>query len=509
MKELENSSEAAGVSKSVLMENAGAAVAMLVAEKMGYIDLEGGATILCGEKNNAGDGFCAALNINEMGIPVTVILLCGEPATGIAYDRYEQVLNTPGITVFLPHNDISSIFSVLSHSGVIIDAVFGTGFKPERGLPETVRICFDYVKHTTALKIAVDLPSGGDALTGECDVNTFKADYTVTFAFPKTGMGISPLQTLCGEIITADIGVPKSCISKLPIVDDVSPDFKKIFHKRKIDSYKYDFGRVLCIMGSSRMSGAAQKAVKSAFRSGCGLITLASSKEVIDRIGGHIPQSMFYPLSSDKNGFITSAGVPVLLKSGYDVVAVGCGMGVTAETQKVVSDILKSDIPVKIIDADGINALSENIELLKEAKGTICLTPHAAELARLCGVTASEAAADRSLFAAKLAREYGVYVLAKGVPNFIASPDGSIGRLFAGNPALAKGGSGDCLAGILAGIFAGNKKTDATAAEIITGAVALHGLAADIARDKFTEISADSGDVIDSIHLALIKVLKG
>jgi NAD(P)H-hydrate epimerase len=271
--------------------------------------------------------------------------------------------------------------------------------------------------------------------------------------------------------------------------------------KRDENAYKNMFGRVVNFAGCFNMSGAAQLSTAAVLKSGAGLTTLASTKDVINRIGGFLPEAMFFPLEADQNGAFSGvdADNAVDFCKNADVLLFGCGVSQSGGAAVLLEKILKSDVPVKIIDADGINLLARNIQLLKEAKGTTVLTPHQGELERLCEQSIADPE-SRKKAAARFAAKNGVIVLSKGVPTFVCAMSSS--RIFAGNPGLAKGGSGDVLAGIAAAFCA---KEENTVAALKTAA-AVHGKAADLARDKFGETGMTAGDVVSFIPEAIMRI---
>jgi NAD(P)H-hydrate epimerase len=270
--------------------------------------------------------------------------------------------------------------------------------------------------------------------------------------------------------------------------------------KRAKDAYKNQFGRVVVIAGSFNMSGAAELATAAVLRSGAGLTVLASTRDVINRVGGFIPEAMFTPLEAAEDGFFSGGDadkIPEIL-NGADAVLFGNGVGTGTGAEKILRAVIDTDVPIKIIDADGINLIARDIQLLKEAKGTTVLTPHQGELERLIG----EKFTNRSEVASRIYNNYGAVVVAKGVPTYICEK--SVTAVNAGNPGLAKGGSGDVLAGIIAAFSA------ATAAENIPEAlktaVMVHGKAADLAATKFGETSMLSGDVVSAIPEAIMRI---
>jgi NAD(P)H-hydrate epimerase len=523
MRDIENLSEEQGVSKAALMENVGGAVCLFIMQEIyPNLDLSDGICILCGSGNNGGDGLAAAFCLAETGLPVHVIMTDGNPKTELSAAWLEKVKSTPEIHLLADNISLSEIYQIIARSPLIIDCIFGTGYNAKKPAPPHIKMLLDFVKKSAAVKIAVDIPSLADAFSGEYDIG-INYSYTLSLGFDKIGLSQAPLSEYTGEIKTLDIGIPKSANPETNAgIDTLKWSPENIFAERKPDSHKGDYGRVLLIAGSSRYSGAAHLAALSAIKCGAGLITLASTKEVCDRIAPAIPELMYYPLPADKNGTIGISAVKELSSviEKYDVVAFGCGIGESPAAASLAEMIITRKIAVKIFDADGIKALLPVIELLRNSVGEIIITPHAGELAALYNTTIAEANNNRLDYARSFAFEHSVTVIAKGVPNVISDKNGGAKLLFAGNPGLSRGGSGDCLTGILAGLAANRKSTFSDLSEntenkdfasltsdtlsLAIDAVGLHGAAADIAVCKKTVHCMSICDVINSIPEVII-----
>ncbi len=497
MKTIEENSEKNGVSCRSLMTNAGGALTMLIYKISEDRDISSGVVFICGSGNNGGDGFVSAKELAENGIPVTVVLACGDPATELSAQAYCELSDVKKADVLNLNDNIDKVFERFKTASVIVDAVFGTGF--HGFLPPQIKACFSYAQRCEAVIVAADIPSGGDCLSGKVSEGTLKCSYTVTFGFTKIGMLADPLAEYCGEIITADIGFTDKCcenIEYLPTGFD-SKQAMQLVPKRDDFSHKGDFGKLLNIAGSAKFSGAAALSTEAALRSGAGLVTLAASERVITRIAPLISEATFLPLSEDKDGSYTESSAAAIAKEcdGKSAVAVGCGLTVTKGTAAIVEKVIKKAACPIILDADGINCTADNINIFKDAKNKLIITPHAGELARLTGVPADEAVSDRLTLAVNLAREYGVIVVAKGVPTIVAGC-GKAYVIKAGNPGLARGGSGDVLTGIIAAFCAqGFDPVEAAAA-----AVYVHGAAADLAADELSETGMLPSDVIKKLH---------
>ena len=496
MKTIEAAAVEAGISYLELMENAGSKVTEFILNLMSYADFSGGIVILAGGGNNGGDGFVIARNLADAGKAVAVIIADKEPSTDLSAYEYCELSGHSGVTVLNLNDNIETIFSLFSSAGIIVDAVFGTGFHGE--LPPSVKACFSFVSRCPAKKLAVDVPSGGNCLSGEVADGTIKADFTVTLACKKTGMELYPLKEYCGQIYTEDIGIPEECFSSVGcLLEDA--DFsavKALIPKRKSDSHKGSFGKLLNISGSRCMSGAAALSTLAALRSGAGIVKLASTETVINRLASSIFEAVYLPLKETCDGSISADNSDILDKEikNYSAVSIGCGLSCTADTKKITENILtRAECPI-ILDADGINCIAGNIDIIKNTKNKLIITPHAGELGRLLGISAKEAAADRLSAAVKLSSIYKIVVVAKGVPTFVVG-DGKAYLCRTGNPGLSRGGSGDVLTGIIAGfVTQGIPPIEAALAGVL-----VHGHSADRLKDKTSMLGMLPTDVINEL----------
>lgn len=545
MKRIELRSEELGVSRAELMENAGTALAELIDEHC-HEAVPGqpedkSIVFLAGSGNNGGDCFAAASRLVYRGYGVTVINFCGKPQTELALAAFER-LPKERITIVTAYrsesvkaaieaaeidymtlsqeNDLSLltgkkeltplerimleekkradyIYETLEKADVIADGVFGTGF---HGQLDTELASFLSAEYS-AYKIAVDVPSGGNCMTGEVSEGSFSADETLAFGALKTGMTQYPLKSLCGKISVADIGIPPEAYNisseerAYTLLDkDELRGFPRI---RRPDSHKGSFGRVLCITGSSCMRGAAALSALGAMRSGAGLVCVASCEKCIDSVSVLVPEATFLPLECDDYGCILFDCNKRLIESELaksDAVLIGCGLGVTPDTAEIVRFVTENANCPIIIDADGINCIASDIDILLKKKTDLILTPHPGEMARLCGCTAGEVNRARFSTAAGFAEKYGVTVVLKGAGTVIAGVhDSSVNRT--GNPGMSKGGSGDVLAGITAS-FAAQGYTAYDAARF---AAYIHGLAGDIAAEKLGHEAMLPRDIIEAL----------
>lgn len=282
-------------------------------------------------------------------------------------------------------------------------------------------------------------------------------------------------------------------------------DICRIFPKRHADSHKGDFGRLLCIIGSLRMPGAAAMASYAALRSGVGLLTTATAAQNIPSLSSHCFESMYIPLKTDSDGFITWSGNDNILTEAVkksDAVLIGCGLGVTSETVILTKNIIQLTKGTLIIDADGLNAMRDNINIIAEREGNTILTPHPGEMARLLNVSTQSVQSDRkyAIYNAMQLFPHAVIVL-KGKGTIVGHKK-SIYLNNTGNPGMSRGGSGDVLAGMTAA-FSAQGLVPLSAA---MAGVYIHGLAGDIAAHKFSQQAMLPRDIIECIPDVFIKI---
>lgn len=500
MRTIEENSERNGISRHTLMQNAGGALTMFIYKISQEDDLSSGVVFICGDGNNGGDGFVAAKSLAEHGIPVTVVLACGDPSTELAAKSYCELSGVKGADVLNLNDNIDKIFERFANAAIIVDAVFGTGFHGY--LPPQIKACFSYAERCSAIKIAADVPSGGDCLRGTVAEGTMKCAYTIAFGFKKAGMLSQPLSDYCGEIIVEDIGITESCCENVEYIPMLfsEEEANTVIKKREKNVHKGDFGRLLNVAGSVKMSGAAQLSTSAALRSGVGLVTLAAPETVITRIASAIPEATYLPLSAAVKDMKSNADEVIKECENKTAVAIGCGLSVTNGTKLITEKVIKEAACPIILDADGINCIADIIDIIRDTKNKLIITPHAGELARISGTSIEDTVSDRLTLAVNISREYGAIVVAKGVPTFVVG-DGMVYVIPAGNPGLARGGSGDVLTGIIAAFCAqGIEPLMAAACGVV-----VHGLAADYVADALSQTGMLPTDVVNKLPFVFKK----
>jgi len=487
-----------GIPSLELMRAASAAVAAIARERFPRARR---VTVLCGRGNNGGDGMTAARMLADAGLEVTTLLL-GAPS-GLKGDAAQAWLELSSPAHGLIHI-VTSAEELARHTGaleadLIVDAVVGTGFKPP--LKGLALAALEWVKVSRAPILAVDLPSGwpADATSAAVSGPVFPADAVITFTAPKPAHVFGQLTRAWDQpIVVAPIGSPEGAIVSALKLDWAGSAVELVQAPRAAGANKGNFGHVLVVGGSVGRSGAPAMAALGALRAGAGLVTAAVPAPMLAMVAAVAPELMTLPLKANAVGQIAAenlaTGVLTGLAAGKTVLAIGPGLGQAAETVKFATGLLSATRIPAVIDADALNILAAKPTLLaKLAKGrTLVLTPHPGEMARLTGITVAEVQANRLEAARGFAQRLGVTLVLKGARTLIAHPDGRVAVNTTGNPGMAKGGSGDLLTGVIAGLLA---QYPAEAARAVEAAVYLHGLAADLAlqdADEHTLLATDS-----------------
>jgi len=494
MREMESIALDSGISALRLMENAGSAAARCIRETLPVAGKR--CTVICGHGNNGGDGFVVARRLLESNAQVTVLMACGSPGTTESADMFERLSSLRPVIIDASQTQRSII--AIKSSDIIVDAVFGTGFR-EAVIEPRLTDLFEAINNSGAEIFSLDMPSGANADTGEISGACIKACCTVTFGAPKTGQFVFPAATFCGRIATVGIGLPESSFTlhnlsvELPDKDLIAG----MLPKRAIDSNKGNYGNVLCLCGSLGMAGAAYLAAMGALRCGAGIVTLGVPQSVYLPIASKLNECLVYPLAATPAGSFAYSNLEAIqeMAKKTSVMLLGCGLSLNEETKSLVRDIVGSLSCPIILDADGINAFEGHIDLLRTSKAELILTPHPGEMSRLCGKPIAEIQRNRLDTAREFAKEYGVTLVLKGANTVVAAKDGRAFINPTGNPGMAKGGSGDILAGMTAALTAqGIEPVKAACC-----AVFIHGLAGDLCAEKLSQYGMLPSDMLMEI----------
>jgi len=465
-----------GVPLTALMENAGAAVARFCQREHPAARR---VVAICGKGNNGGDGLVAARLLAAAGVRVVVLLVGredevrGEAALALARLRAEAV----GVAVreLVDKASLVDALELIAAADLIVDALVGTGFKPPlRGLGVALR---EAVAASKAVVVAVDLPSGWDADSMEIAAEgAFRADAVVTFTAPKLAHVFGHLTQ--GPVVVAEIGSPVEEIQSAGGLSWTGAAKAIAEAPRAVDANKGRFGHVAIVGGSYGMAGAAAMASMAALRAGAGLVTAVVPRSILTMVATIAPELMVRQVeeSGVENGFSVAALRLEGLLKGATVVGIGPGLGQAVATGEFVRGLVAECRLAMVVDADALNAFAGRSELLNGEGRTLVLTPHPGEMARLVGLTIAEVEADRIGLARRFATEHRLTLVLKGWRTLVAHPDGRVAVNTSGNPAMAKGGSGDILTGMVSAMLA---QFPGDVARAVEAAVYLHGLAGD------------------------------
>lgn len=502
MRALERMAEEAGVPTSELMENAGLAVAQEVWMLLGSLD-ERKILVLCGPGNNGGDGLVAARHLYEWGAQVAVYLVGSRsPDDPNLAQLVERDIPTPTAD---EDDGFETLEGLLGAAECIVDALLGTGrSRPIEGdLAEVMtRLAAARERMLKPRLVAVDLPTGVDADTGAADPLAVKADLTVALGLPKVGLYTGVGADFVGRIQDVEIGIPAALSASMPLEMLDRSWAKKALPRRPADANKGTFGRVVAVVGSRRFVGAARLAGMAAYRSGAGYVTLAVPEAIYPFLAAAASETTFLPLSDEK-GALSVAGAAEAAADLHkgDTLLLGCGLG--AGTDEAVRALLTNPalagLHGVVIDGDALNALSRWDRWWEAVRLSAVLTPHPGEMARLCGCTVAEVQARRMPLAEEKAKEWGVAIALKGAGSVIAAPDGRSWLAPFANAAMATAGTGDVLAGAIAGFLAQGLEPAMAAA----CGVYIHGMAGDEARKTLGPAGMLAGDLLIEIPRAI------
>jgi len=499
-REVDRSAEAAGASSEVLMESAGRSAAEVILERADFKR----PLVVVGRGGNGGDALVVARHLFESGADVTALALCRpedlSPPTALMARRLEEV--APGRLRFLA-KDLGPLEELLPECDGVIDGLFGSGLdRPLAGRDaEAAALINEAGRETVSLDLPSGLPSDQGTLLGEA----VEADLTIAIEFLKPAHLLFPARSFCGEIAVARVAYPAEVLERLVPLARVltQTGAAALLPTRRPDGHKGTFGHVLVVAGSRGMSGAAILCARGALRVGAGLVTIACPASIQPIVATALPEALTLGLPEEAGG--VGSGAADALRPALEaasVLAIGPGLGRSQAASELVGAILeRSNVPL-VLDADALFALASHRDWLKRAAGRAVLTPHPGEMARLVDRSIDEIDAHRIETARRFAQEHGVVLLLKGRPTAIGLPDGEVFLNETGNTGLAKGGSGDVLAGLIAGLLA-NGASPADAAAL--GAY-VHGATADLLAREIPERSMLPSDLVEALPLALAEI---
>ncbi|MBQ1555485.1 MAG: NAD(P)H-hydrate epimerase, partial [Clostridia bacterium] len=384
--------EQGGIEHIKLMENAGTAAFRFINERLSVNNKS--VAVVCGRGNNGGDGFAVARKMLDGGAKVRIMLALGQPTTEDAYRLLAESERAGIKTISYVENDgdRQDFAKTIEAADIIVDAIFGVGFHGT--VSEGLKNVIDMINNARGTVVSIDVPSGVDSDSGEVAGPCVRADYTVTFTTMKPGHVIYPAVDYCGHVHVALIGIDERMVQEQEH-HITTIDYQRVrssFPLRSNNTHKGTFGRLLCICGSVGMAGSATFAGKAAVMSGVGMVEMAVPRDIYPIVAGNLVDPIYVLLRSTSEGTISSESLPLILEKmkAATAVMIGSGMGRGDDVRTVVEQVIRHcEVPL-IIDADGLNAIKDDLGVLSEAKAPIVMTPHPGEMARLVGKTNDE-----------------------------------------------------------------------------------------------------------------------
>lgn len=501
MRELDRKAiETYGIASLDLMEHAGEGVVRVIQKYF-----PGGhqrAVILVGRGNNGGDALVVARLLCQTFWNVSVWLMTlPRRLSPDAKKNWDRLQSHPfEYQVLSSENDMRMLIQNLTTTHLLVDGLFGTGLsKPLTGL---VKKLVDEVNRAGRPLVSIDLPSGLHADSGEILGTALRAHHTVTLGLPKRGLFFAKGPTLAGRVHVVDIGIPSAEIKKMKTNEHLitAEDVVAAFPARPRAMHKGQAGHVLTLAGGRLMLGAGYLASRAALRIGAGLVSYALPDKACEKFDARDPEIIPAPLPDDGSAFLHPVGVDEALQltRGKQAVAIGPGIGQSRDTAAFVEKFLSHVALPTVIDADALNCIAHHLDVLVKSHGVFVLTPHPGEMARLTGKKISSDPDIRAETARQFAKKWKAIVVLKGAGTVVGTPDGQVWINPTGNPGMATAGSGDALAGVIAGLLA--QGVDPVCASI--AGVFVHGLAGDLAAESIGSVGITASDVIDHLPRA-------
>ncbi len=505
MQQAERDSARFNISLGQLMENAGKAVAEEIRASAGNLQAQN-ILVLVGPGNNGGDGLVAARHLYDWGTGRVKVYLCGKrPADDVHLEEIKQRgLHYREIEA---DTNLNKLNEWISEATIVLDSVFGTG--KSRGISglyaQTLNSLKDAKNKRPDLRvIALDLPSGLDADTGAVDPATPFADQTITLGFPKIGLFNLPGAERAGKITIVDIGIPAQLADSINIEMLTPGMIKSTLPRRTLVSHKGTYGKVLALVGSQNYQGAAYLACSGSIRVGAGLTSLAVAHHILPVLASKLTEVTYLPLPESAPGIASADSIKSLrvVIPQYSVLLTGCGIGQSQTVVELLKTLLTDpqvELPPVVLDADGLAILSRIPNWTNLFKANAVLTPHAGEMARLLGTSIDAVQGNRLALAREAAARWHKVVVLKGAYTVIASPDGKVRVSPFANPGLASAGTGDVLAGAIAGMLAQGLSLFNAA----SCGVYVHGLAGEMVKAEMGDAGMLASDLLPVLPKAI------
>lgn len=483
-----------GIKDELLMENAGGAVYSVILNEYGIKDKK--FVVISGIGNNGGDGFVVARKIHSNGGAVKVFILGDKKKfKGAAKLNLDIVSRLP-----IDTRQIESIRSIkrdITHADAVVDAIFGTGLT--RAVKGRYGKVIELINESGKTVFSVDIPSGVHGDTGLVMGRSVKADYTVTFGLPKIGNMLFPGNELCGKLFVTHISFPPSIYEthsmKIAVNDPLT------LPARDKKGHKGDFGEVLFIAGAAGYFGAPYFAALSFLKAGGGYSRLAAPASITPFIANKGSEIVFVPQKETPAGSISLENITGLLKLSekMDMVVLGPGLSLDKETRKLTMELTKGVNKPLLLDGDGITALCDDLDIIRQRKAETILTPHMGEMSRITGMNVVEIEGSKIETLQRTAKDLHSVLVLKGAHSLIGYPNEQVYINMTGNSGMATAGSGDVLTGTIAAMFG----LGCSVPDAVRKGVFIHGFSGDLAAEKNGEDGLTAQDILDNLPLAM------
>lgn len=457
VRQIEAAADRRGLSYAQMMQHAGAAACNLLLDRVA-VGQSTRVLFLIGKGNNGGDGLVMARQLADTsGASIHLFLLEARPADDKIFSA--AIAARLPWTVAADDEADSALREQAGKADVIVDALLGIGGRPplRPKLKKILKTVREATRESQPFVLAIDCPSGSDCDSGEIDEAALPANATISFIAAKPGLLTFPAAAAVGDLVVSQIGIAAelSEIQRLSTTLLDAPLAKSLLPARPLDGHKGSFGKAMLVAGCANYIGAVALAGEAACRSGAGLVTVATTGQLIDIVAGGLREPTWLPLAA-VDGCIAEAAAQTVIKraSAYNSLLVGCGLGLHASTQAFLRALLECELPPLLLDADALNSLSQLGDFWERLPADTIITPHIGEMARLTGRSTAEIAADRWTIARDYAARWQVVLLLKGAHTLIAAPDGGASVIPVKTDALGTAGTGDVLAGLIAGLRA-------------------------------------------------------
>ncbi|MBU8896995.1 NAD(P)H-hydrate dehydratase [Corallococcus sp. M34] len=480
-----------GMPSGLLMENAGRGLAEVVRELLAPT---GRAVVVCGPGNNGGDGLVAARFLRASGAQVLVARV-GD----VAKLTPEARRNLEALRGFGVEPTLLDTMPALRTGDVAVDALFGTGLSraPGGAFAAAIEVLARW-RQAGATVVAADVPSGLRSDTGEAFSPCVEADVTVTFGFLKPGQLFEPGAARCGDVRRVDIGMGSAVaqsVSGPELLWLEESDARESLPVRRADTHKGTYGHVLVVAGSPGKTGAAAMVALAALRSGAGLVTVATRPSALGHVLAHAPEIMGEALEAEGPLGLGDLDALLAAAEGKDALVMGPGIARGPQTAALIGELLsRVEVPV-VLDADALNAVAEDLSVLRRARGPVVLTPHPGEMSRLLKQSTREVQEHRLDVAHRLAASSGATVVLKGSRTLIAEPGGRVFMNPTGNPGMSTGGSGDVLSGVCGALLGQGLPVSSG----VCTAVYAHGLAGDLVAARRGQLGLIATDLLKGL----------